>query len=40
MPGFGIISHIINQERGKNETFGALSKIYAILDIGLLGFVL
>ena len=39
LPGFGIISHIISQERGKKETFGALGIIYAILAIGLLGFV-
>lgn len=39
LPGFGIISHIIRQERGKKETFGALGIIYAILAIGLLGFI-
>lgn len=39
LPGFGIISHIISQERGKKETFGCLGIIYAILAIGLLGFV-
>jgi cytochrome c oxidase subunit 1 len=39
LPGFGIISHIISQERGKKETFGILGIIYAILAIGLLGFV-
>lgn len=39
LPGFGIISHIIRQERGKKETFGTLGIIYAILAIGLLGFV-
>ncbi|VDM08867.1 unnamed protein product, partial [Wuchereria bancrofti] len=30
---FGIISHIITQERGKKETFGTLGIIYAILAI-------
>lgn len=39
LPGFGIISHIIVQERGKKETFGVLGIIYAIIAIGLLGFV-
>lgn len=39
LPGFGIISHIISQERGKKETFGCLGIIYAILAIGLLGFI-
>lgn len=39
IPGFGIISHIISQERGKNETFGLLGIIYAIISIGVLGFI-
>lgn len=39
LPGFGIISHIIRQERGKKEAFGVLGIIYAIIAIGLLGFV-
>ena len=39
LPGFGIISHIISQERGKKETFGTLGIIYAIIAIGLLGFI-
>lgn len=39
LPGFGIISHIITNERGKKETFGILGIIYAIIAIGLLGFV-
>lgn len=39
LPGFGIISHIIRQERGKKEAFGTLGIIYAMIAIGLLGFV-
>lgn len=39
LPAFGLISHIVAQERGKDETFGVLGIIYAILAIGILGFV-
>jgi len=39
LPGFGLISHIIINERGKKETFGLLGIIYAIIAIGFLGFV-
>lgn len=39
MPGFGLISHIVAQISGKKETFGVLGIIYAILAIGILGFV-
>lgn len=39
LPGFGLITHIIIQESGKGESFGVLGIIYAILTIGVLGFV-
>lgn len=39
LPGFGLISHITTQERGKISAFGTLGIIYAILAIGILGFI-
>ena len=39
LPGFGIISHIMCHERGKKEAFGNLGMIFAIIAIGLFGFV-
>lgn len=39
LPAFGIISHIIYIECGKKNTFGSLGIIYAIISIGILGFI-
>ena len=39
LPGFGLISQIINNESIKKEVFGILGIIYAIISIGILGFI-
>merc|ERR1712106_517707 len=39
LPGFGIVSQIIIFYSGKKQAFGTLGIIYAIMAIGVLGFV-
>lgn len=38
LPGFGIVSHVLGRHRNK-AAFGTLGIIYAIIRIGLLGFI-
>nr|ALO81699.1 cytochrome c oxidase subunit I [Phyllochaetopterus sp. AW-2015] len=39
LPAFGIVSHVVTNTTTKKETFGTVGMIYAMLAIGILGFI-
>jgi cytochrome c oxidase subunit 1 len=39
LPGFGVVSQVVIYYRGKEQAFGHLGMIYAIMGIGFLGFI-
>lgn len=39
LPAFGVVSHVVTHYSGKFSSFGVLGIIYAIIRIGILGFI-